>query len=133
VISAAVHCIEWHRHIDARLALQVVVHRPDNGIRGIALPLTADTREFTLGNPPKSRAAQNWQLLPVPCDHGDVIAINVGIAADNHSNLLAQGIGVWLYASQVTDISRVDDPALANSWVEFSAPLIFQPPPPPPE
>lgn len=133
VVSAACHCIEWHRHIDAKLALQIVVHRNDTSVRGIALPLTADNLEFTLGNPPKSRAAQNWQLSPVPCEDGDVIAINIGISADNHSNLLAQGIGVWLYASQAADIGRVDDPAVLNSWVEFSTQLVFQPPPPPPE
>jgi hypothetical protein len=129
VVSAAVHCIEWHRRIDARLAMQVVVHRPDTTVRGIALPLTVDSLEFTLGNPPKSRAAQNWQLTPVSCEDGDVIAINLGIFADNQSNLLAQGVGVWVYASEAADISRVEDPAIANSWVEFSEQLVFQPPP----
>ena len=129
VVSAAVHCIEWHRRHDAKLALQVVVHRPDRTVHGVALPLTVDSLEFTLGNPPKSRAAQNWQLTPVDCEDGDVIAINVGIAVDNQSNLLAQGIGVWVYASEAADISRVDDPAIANSWVEFSELLDFQQPP----
>jgi hypothetical protein len=129
VVSAAVHCIEWHRRIDATLALQVVVHQPDKSVRGIALPLTVDSLEFTLGNPPKSRAAQNWQLTPVACEHGDVIAINLGIFADNQSNLLAQGVGVWVYASEAADISRIEDPAIANSWVDFSASLAFQPPP----
>lgn len=129
VVSAAVHCIEWHRRIDAKLALQVVVHGQDTTVRGIALPLTVDSLEFTLGNPPKSRAAQNWQLTSVSCQHGDVVAINLGIFADNQSNLLAQGVGVWVYASESADINRVDDPTIANSWVEFSAPLVFQQPP----
>lgn len=129
VVSAAVHCIEWHRRIDARLALQVVVHQPDTTVRGIALPLTVDSLEFTLGNPPKSRAAQNWQLAPIACEDGDVIAINIGLFADNQSNLLSQGIGIWLYATETADISRVDDPLIANSWVAFSTSLVFQQPP----
>jgi hypothetical protein len=56
---------------------------------------------------------------------GDVIAINVGIAANNQSNTLAQTVGFSVYASEAADISRLDDPQLANSWMEFSAPLIF--------
>ncbi len=125
VFSAALHAIEWHRRIDAVLALQVVVHRPDTSVRGVALALTTDTLEFTLGDPPKSRAAQNWALAPVACQDGDVIAINVGIAANNQSNTLAQTVGFFLFASEAADISRLDDPMLANSWVEFSAPLTF--------
>jgi len=122
VFSAAFHAIERH---DAVLAVQVVVHRPDTTVRGVALPLTADTFEFALGDPPKSRAAQNWPLAPVACQDGDVIAINVGIAANNQSNTLAQSIGFSVYASAVADLSRLDDPQIANSWLEFSAPLTF--------
>jgi hypothetical protein len=57
------------------------------------LRLTFDTFEFALGNPPRSRAAQNWPLAPVVCGDGDVIAIKVGIAANNQSNTLAESIG----------------------------------------
>jgi len=125
VFSAAFHAIEWHRRHDAVLAVQVVVHRPDTTVRGVALPLTVDTFEFALGDPPKSRAAQNWPLAPVACQDGDVIAINVGIAANNQSNTLAQSIGFSVYASAAADLSRLDDPQIANSWLEFSAPLTF--------
>jgi hypothetical protein len=125
VFSAAFHAIEWHKRIDAVLAIQIVVHRADTTVRGVALPLMADALEFTVGDPPRSRAAQNWALAPVACQDGDVIAINVGIAANNQSNTLAQTVGFSVYASEAADISRLDDPQLANSWMEFSAPLIF--------
>ena len=126
VFSAAFHAVEWHRRHDAVLAVQVVVHQPDTTVRGVALPLTFDTLEFALGDPPRSRAAQNWLLAPVACGDGDVIAINVGIAANNQSNTLAQSIGFSVYASEAADLSRLDDPQRANSWLEFSAPLIFR-------
>jgi hypothetical protein len=41
VFSAAFHAIEWHRRHDAVLAVQVVVHRPDTTVRGVALPPSA--------------------------------------------------------------------------------------------
>ena len=125
VFSAAFHAIEWHRKHDAVLAVQVVVHRPDTTIRAVALPLTVDTFEFSFGDPPRSRAAQNWPLAPVACQDGDVIAINVGIAANNQSNTLAQSIGLSAYASAAADLNRLDDPQIANSWLEFSAALSF--------
>ena len=125
VFSAAFHAIEVNRHINAFLALQVVVHRADTSVRGVPLPVTTDMLEFTVGYPPKSRAAQNWQLAPVACEDGDVIAINVGIAANNQLNNLAQAVGFLLIASDPADISRLDDSQFANSWMEFSAPLKF--------
>jgi hypothetical protein len=127
VVSAAIHCIEWHRRIDATLALQIVVHRPDTTVRGVALQVTRDTLEFTVGNPPTARAAQNWPLVAVPCLHGDVIAINLGIHADNQTGTLAQMVGFSLDGSEPVDIERLDDPQLGNTWVEFSkVPLNFQ-------
>lgn len=126
VVSAAIHAVEYHRRIDAVFALQVVVHDPGTAVRGVALPVTRDALEFPLDNPPKSRAAQNWPLNPVECQDGDIIAVNVGIYADNQTNSLAYGVGFSLYASQSIDISRLDDPQVANTWVEFSAPLTFQ-------
>jgi hypothetical protein len=125
VFSAAFHAIEVNRHINAFLALQVVVHRPDTSVRGVAMPVTADVLEFTVAYPPKSRAAQNWALAPVACEDGDVIAINVGIAANNQLNNLAQIVGFFLVASEPADISLLDDSQFANSWMEFSAPLNF--------
>jgi len=127
VVSAAIHCIEWHRRIDATLALQVVVHGPDGIRRGVALPVTHDTMEFTLGAPPKSRAAQNWPLTSVACQDGDVIAMNVGIYADNQSGTLAQMVGFSLDVSEGSggDIARLDDAQLGNTWVDFSTLLNF--------
>jgi hypothetical protein len=84
-----------------------------------------DAYPFTEGDPPRSRAAQNWPLAPVSCEDGDVIAINVGLYADNQTKSLGQGVGFALYTNQMADISRLNDPTLANSWVEFSAPLTF--------
>jgi hypothetical protein len=54
-----------------------------------------------------------------------VIAINVGIAANNQSNTLAQTVGFSVLRERWADISRLDDPQLANSRMEFSAPLTF--------
>jgi hypothetical protein len=125
VFSAAFHAIEGDRRVNAVLAIQVVVHRPDTTVRGVALEVTADTQEFTVGYPLKSRAAQNWPLAGIACEDGDVIAINVGIAANNQVNSLVQTAGFGLVASEAVDISRLDDPQPANSWMEFSAPLIF--------
>ena len=59
------------------------------------------------------------------CQDGDVIAINVGIASNNQSNTRAQSIGLSAYANAAADLSRLDDPQIANSWLEFSAPLSF--------
>ena len=64
-------------------------------------------------------------LAPVVCGDGDVIAIKVGIAANNQSNTLAESIGFSVHGSEAADLSRLDDPQRANSWFEFSAPLIF--------
>ena len=125
VVSAAIHAVEAQKRIDAVLALQVVVHQPDSSVRGVALPLTLDTFEFTVGTQPKSRAAQNWPLSPIACEDGDVIAINVGLSANNQTNLLAWLVGFSLDASQSVDIGRLDDPQPGNTWVEFSAPLAF--------
>ena len=126
VVSAAIHGIEWHRRIDAALAVQVVVHGPDEAVRGVALELAWDPRELTLGNPPKTRAAENWPLSPVSCIDGDVIAINLGIYANNQSNSLAQGVGFALYANQPGDIAWLDDAEPGNTWVDFSALLQFR-------
>lgn len=54
-----------------------------------------------------------------------MIASNIGIAANNQSNTLAQSIGFSVYASEAADLSRLDDPQRTNSWLAFSAPLSF--------
>jgi hypothetical protein len=124
VVSAAIHCIEGNAKINALLALQVVVHRLDGTVRGIALQVSQDTLEFPT-DLAKSRAAQNWPLAAVNCLDGDVIAINIGLSANNQAKTLGYGAGFYLYANQLKDISFLDDPQLANTWVEFSTPLIF--------
>jgi hypothetical protein len=127
-VSAAVHCLQWHRRINGRLALQVVVHDAAGNLRAVALPVTADTQAFTLGTPARTRAAINWPVTPVECQIGDVIAVTLGILADNQTRTLAQGVGLYLYSRltpPVTDIAAVDTDAVGRSWVEFSAALAF--------
>jgi hypothetical protein len=125
VVSAAILCSQGNHRIDATLAVQVVVHGPDGGVRGVALQVSQDTLEFPVDDPAKSRAAQNWPLAAVDCLDGDVIAINVGLGANNQTHYLAYGIGFFVYEDQLTDIGFLDDPQLANPWVEFSTPLNF--------
>jgi hypothetical protein len=121
-VSAAIHCIEWHRKHDAVLALQVVVHRdtPTGPSAAEVLRVTRDTNEFTLGNPPTTRAAVAWPIAPYACVENDVIAINIGIYCDNQSKLLAEEVGFHIYANQAQDITFLDSSALANTWVDFS-------------
>ena len=125
VVSAAIHCVEAHSRINATLAMQIVVHRPDKTVRGVPLPLWHDTLEFTVGTL-TSRAAQNWTLTPVDCLDGDVIAINLGIRADNQTGTLARTVGFAIHESEPGDIVNFNDPALLNTWVDFSAPLQFE-------
>jgi hypothetical protein len=134
VVSAAIHAVQHHRRLGSRLALQVLVHRPDSTVRGVALPLRADMSVFTSENPPKTRAAQNWALQEVHCQDGDVIAINLGLTVDNQSRSLAYLVGFNLYDNQEDDngagldIRFLDDSTLGNTWVEFSSELRFQNP-----
>jgi hypothetical protein len=131
VVSAAIHAAQHDRRLGARLALQVVVHRADTSVRDIALPVRADVSIFTYSDPARTRAAQNWALRPVECDDGDVIAINLGLVADNQSRSLGNLVGFALYENQGgVDIGFVDDSALGNSWVEFSSELLFKSPVP---
>jgi hypothetical protein len=126
-VSMAIHCVEWHRRINAVLALQVAVHRSDGALRALALPVSTDTNEFTLGTPARTRAIVGLPLTEVGCQDGDTLAINIGIWANNESRTLAQGVGFYVYASQTGPIAYIDTDALGNTWVEFSAPLTFQP------
>ncbi|MGQ0736112.1 MAG: hypothetical protein ACT4QD_20980 [Acidobacteriota bacterium] len=124
-ISAAIHCLEGHRKLDAVLAMQVVVHgaQPPR----VALALSKDANEFSLGTL-RTRALVNWPLISTSCDEGDVIAINVGIWANNQTRQLAQIIGLSLSVdSQLTDIQHFDTDAAGNTWVEFSNGLLFKP------
>ena len=127
VVSVAIHCVEGDSRVNAVLALQVVVHGSDGMVRGVALPVSQDTLEFPAGYPVKSRAAQNWPLTAVNCSDGDVIAINIGIAANNQTHSLGYIVGFDVYEDQPPsgDISRLDDPQLANTWVDFSTALNF--------
>jgi hypothetical protein len=125
-VSLAVHCLQWHRRIGAVLALQVAVHRPDGSIRAMALPVTRSNMDFSLGTW-RTRALVNWPLQPVAAEDGDVIAVNLGIWADNQTRTLAQGVGFWIYADQAVDITHVDSGAPGNTWVEFSSAPIFRP------
>jgi hypothetical protein len=128
-VSAAFHCLQWHRRINARLALQVVVHDAAGNRRAVALPVTADAQPFTVGTPARTRAAVEWPLAQaVACAAGDVIVVNVGILADNQTRTLAQGVGFYLYSEltpAVDDIAFLDTDLLGRSWVELSAPLTF--------
>ena len=125
-VSLAVHCIQWHRKIGATLALQVTVHRPDGSLRGLALPVTRDAAEFPLGSPARTRAAIAWPLASVAAEDGDVIAINVGIWANNQTRTLAQTVGFCFYANQASDIAYLDSAEPGNSWVEFSSRPVFR-------
>jgi hypothetical protein len=126
-LSLAVHAVQFHRKINAVLAAQVVVHAPDRTARGVALEVTSGNEAFPVGSPARTRALVALPLLPVECEGGDVIAINVGLWANNESRSLGQGVGLLFHANQASDIAFVDTAALGNSWVEFSAPLAFQP------
>ena len=124
-ISIAVHAYQAHRKLNAALALQVVVHASDGTKRGIALPVTAASEKFTSDTPPRTRALLGVPLSNVACQDGDVIAINVGIWANNETRSLAPGIGLYFYANQETDIGYLDSTAFANTWVHFSTPPVF--------
>lgn len=124
-ISIAVHAYQAHRRLNAALALQVVVHGSDGLVRGVALPVTAASEKFTTDTPPRTRVLLGAPLSPVPCSDGDVIAINVGIWANNETRSLAPGIGLYFYANQETDIGFVDSTAFANTWVHLSTPPTF--------
>lgn len=126
-ISMAVHCVAWHRKLNAVLALQVAVHKSDGALRQLALPVSMDTNEFALGTPARTRAIVGLPLTGISCDDGDTIAINIGIWANNQSRTLAQGVGFYLYASQAEDIAAYDTADLGNTWVEFSQELVFWP------
>jgi hypothetical protein len=115
------------------VALQVVVHEPDGMVRAVALPVTAGTEKFVTETPPRTRALLGAPLSTVACSDGDVIAINVGVWANNETRSLAPGIGLYFYANQIDDdeqpidIAYLDTATLGNTWVEFSADLEFQP------
>ena len=126
-VSMAIHCVQWHRRINAVLALQVTVHRFDGSVRAVALQTTQDTNPFPLGDPPRTRAAVNWPIDTIAAQDGDVIAVNVGLWADNQTRTLAQGVGFWFLGNQPTDITHIDSSALGNTWVEFSSLLTFRP------
>jgi hypothetical protein len=66
-------------------------------------------------------------VYAVECLDGDVIAINIGLWANNETRSLAYMVGYHFYASEETDIAHVDTSSLGNTWVEFSAALAFQP------
>jgi hypothetical protein len=124
-VSIAVHAYQAHRRLNAALALQVVVHQSDGLVRGVALPVTAASEKFTTDTPPRTRALLGTPVFPVDCYDGDVIAVNVGIWANNETRSLAPGIGFYFYANQDTDIGYLDTASLGNTWVEFSAGLDF--------
>ena len=56
-----------------------------------------------------------------------MIAINVGIRVNNETRSLGQGVGLFFYANQGTDIGFLDTASPGNTWVEFSGSLLFQP------
>ena len=124
-VSLAIHAYEAHRKLNAALALQVVVHEFDGTPRAVALEVTASSEKFTSDTPPRTRALLGVPLSTVACHDGDVIAINVGIWANNETRSLAPGIGLYFYANQPADIGHVDTTAPGNTWVEFSASLTF--------
>ena len=127
-VSAAFHCLQWHRRVNGRLALQVVVHDAAGNCRGVALPVTADTQAFTVGTPARTRAAMAWPLAPVSCTPGDVIVVNVGVLADNDTRTVTQGVGFYVYGQfdpALADIGFLDTDALGRSWVEFTPPMTF--------
>jgi hypothetical protein len=89
--------------------------------------VTRDATEFPLESPARTRAAIGWPLASVAADDGDVIAINIGIWADNQTRTLAQGVGFAFYANQTSDIAYLDSADPGNSWVEFSSQPILRP------
>ena len=126
-VSLAIHAVQNHRRLNTTLAIQVVVHAPDRTARGFARAVTAGGDPFTVGAPARTRAIVNLPLTPVSCQDGDVIAINIGISANNETRSLGHGIGLAFYAHRPNDIAVLDTDALGNTWVEFSTPLAFQP------
>ena len=126
-VSLAIHAVEGHRKLNAVLALQVVVHAPDGTVRDVALPVTTGTETFVIDAQARTRALLAAPLSTVACDDGDVIAINVGIGANNETRNLSQGIGLYFFANRSSDIAYLDVATAANTWVEFSADLLFQP------
>ena len=126
-VSIAIHAYQGHRRLNAVLALQVVVHASDASPRSVALPVTAASEKFTSETPPRTRALVGAPLSTVACQDGDVIAVNVGIWANNETRSLAPGIGLYFYANRETDIGYLDSTAFGNTWVEFSADLDFYP------
>lgn len=126
-VSLAIHGVATHRKLTVMVALQVVVHAPDGTVRAVALPVTAGTEKFVTEPPARTRALLGAPLSTVACDAGDVIAINIGIWANNETRSLAPGIGLDFYANKPTDIAYLDVATLGNTWVEFSAALAFQP------
>lgn len=126
-VSLAIHAYQGNRKLNAQLALQVVVHAADGTARAVALPATAGGEAFPVGTPVRTRALLAQPLSTVACEDGDVIAINVGIRVNNETRSLGQGVGLFFYANQGTDIGFLDTAAPGNTWVEFSGALIFQP------
>jgi hypothetical protein len=57
---------------------------------------------------------------------GDVIAMNVGLGADNQTRTLAQGVGFCFYSNQASDIAMLDSSAAGNMRVEFSSFPLFR-------
>lgn len=126
-VSLAIHAVEGQRKLNAVLALQVVVHAPDGTVRDVALPVTTGAETFVIDAQARTRAILAAPLDTVPCQDGDVIAINVGIGANNETRNLSQGIGLYFLANRSSDIAYLDVATAANTWVEFSADLLFQP------
>ena len=126
-VSLAIHGVVGHRKLTGMVALQVVVHEPDGTVKAVALPVTAGGEKFVLDAPPRTRALLAAPLSTVTCGDGDVIAINVGVWANNESRSLAPGIGLLFYANQSSDIAYEDVATFSNTWVEFSQALLFQP------
>src|SRR5688572_2470435 len=50
-VSLAIHGVAGHRKLSVRLALQVVVHKPDGTVQGVALPVTAGGEKFVTDTP----------------------------------------------------------------------------------
>jgi hypothetical protein len=125
-IGAAIHASQWHRKINGVLALQVVVHQPDTTVRGVALPITADNAQLPLAER-RTRIVSGWPLSPVACQAGDVVVVNIGIAANNQSKSIVQSIGFHVYGNQAVDITTNNSTAAGNTWVEFSSllPLVW--------
>jgi hypothetical protein len=128
-VSLAIHGVTYHRKLSVMVALQVVVHRPDGTVHEVALPVTAGGEKFVNDTTARTRALLAEPLSNVACDDGDVIAINVGVWANNETRSLSPGIGLFFYANAdpPSDIAYLDVTTHANTWVEFSQNLVFQP------